>query len=347
MAISLYCLDVGQGQCIVLMAQSAEGNQAALIDVGVDGKRLARWLKRIKVRRIPLVVLTHNHSDHIKGLAALVEEFASKVGDIRFVIDQPPEQLPFWSPIQAWRAAGKIGSASVVYPPDTFEAGTGHPLLSRDLGGFQLYCTYPTIFEAEAVVREAPLLGTQPGGSVNAVSTVVRLARTAEPHRTIALFGGDLTFRGWQRLDEKGYDLSTNLLVVPHHGSSFGASRAFGPRHLARLSEPKYALFSVGTENSFGHPRRDVVRAFCEVRATVLCTQITHQCVRRPKQLPGQTVRTATPGEPDLVSIGVRCAGTIMIEIPDVGSPRVVGLREHRRAVDRLPRTADCPMCRP
>jgi len=44
MAISVYCLDVGQGQCIALMGPSPEEYQAALIDVGVAGKRLAAWL---------------------------------------------------------------------------------------------------------------------------------------------------------------------------------------------------------------------------------------------------------------------------------------------------------------
>jgi len=347
MAISVYCLDVGQGQCIALMGPSPEGYQAALIDVGVAGRRLAAWLKRVGVRRVPLVVLIHNHDDHIKGLAPLVEAFAKQVGDVRFVIDQPPEQLPFWTPIQEWRAAGKIRSADVVYPPDTFQPSRGLPLLEQGLGGFQLYCIYPTVFEAEAVASEAPLLGTHPGRNVNAVSAIMRLARAGEPDRTAALFGGDLTFRGWRRLDEKGYDLSAELLVVPHHGSSFGASKAFGPEHLARAVEPRYALFSVGTDNSFEHPRREVVRAFRDVRSTVICTQITVRCVDRPEALLGRTVRTPAPAEPNLVSTGVPCAGTVVITVPDVGPLRVMRLTEHQDAVDRLPRAVDRPMCRP
>jgi hypothetical protein len=135
-----------------------------------------------------LVVLSHNHADHIKGLVALVEAYAHDVGDVRFVIDQPPGEIPFWSSIQEWLEAGKIRSAAIVCPPETSEPGQGLPLLGSSLVGFQLSCIYPTVFEAAAVASAAPLLGTHPGRSVNAVSAIVRLTRDEAPLRTIALF---------------------------------------------------------------------------------------------------------------------------------------------------------------
>jgi competence protein ComEC len=347
MAIGVYCLDVGQGQCIALMGPSPDGYQAALIDIGVEGGRLARWLDTFGVRRIPLVVLTHNHEDHIKGLASLIRAFPRHVGDVRSVIDQAPGEIPFWVPLQEWQAAGKIGSADVIYPPDTARPGDGLRLLDPDLAGIQLYCIYPTVFEAEAVAHNAPLLGTHPGHNANAASAILRLARSNEPCRTIALFGGDLTFRGWRRLDERGHDLSAEVLVVPHHGSSHGASSTFGPEHLARAVEPRYALFSVGTDNPFGHPRGEIVRAFRDVHATILCTQITPRCVESPESLPDGSVLTRPSPEPNLAGRGVACAGTIVVRVPDAGPVDVLRVTGHQSAVDRLPRASGRPICRP
>ena len=166
MAIGMYCLDVGQAQCVALIGPAPDGYQAALIDVGVDGTRLAEWLRGIGVRRIPLVVLTHNHDDHIKGLAALVEAFARYVGAVRFVIDQPPGQIPYWTPIQEWLKAGTIGSAGEVHPPNSARPGQGLRLLNPSLAGFQLYCIYPSVFEASAVAHGAPLVGAPPGAAL-------------------------------------------------------------------------------------------------------------------------------------------------------------------------------------
>jgi competence protein ComEC len=347
MGIGVYCLEVGQGQCIALIGPSPEGSQAALIDVGVEGERLAEWLKTFGVRRIPLVVLTHNHEDHIKGLAPLVEAFPGQIGDVRFVIDQAPGEIPFWIVLQRWRAAGKIGSADVIYPPDTSQPGNGLELLDPGLAGFQLFCIYPTVFEAGAVAHDAPLLGTHPGRDANAASAILRLARLSDPGRTIALFGGDLTFRGWRRLDEKGHDLSAEVLVVPHHGSSHGAGQTFGPEHLARAVRPRYALFSVGTDNPFGHPRDEVVRAFRDAHSTILCTQITGRCVESPEGLSDRAVLARTGHEPNLAGRGVACAGTIVVRVPDAGPVDVHRLTDHQAAADRLPLAQERPMCRP
>jgi competence protein ComEC len=347
MGIGVYCLEVGQGQCIALIGPSPEGSQAALIDVGIDGERLARWLRTVGVRRIPLVVLTHNHEDHIKGLASLIRAFPRLVGDVRFVVEQASGEIPFWISLQKWRAAGKIGSANIIYPPDTSQPSNGLELLDPGLAGFQLFCIYPTVFEAGAVAHDAPLVGTHPGRGANAASAILRLARLSEPGRTIALFGGDLTFRGWRRLGEKGHDLSAEVLVVPHHGSSHGADHTFGPEHLARAVRPRFALFSVGTDNSFGHPRGEVVRAFRDAHSTILCTQITGRCAESPERLTDGAVLVRTGTEPNLAMQGVACAGTIVVRVPDAGPVDVLRLTDHQAAVDRLPRDSGRPMCRP
>lgn len=321
--------------------------RAAIVDVGGSGPRFARWLERIGVRSIPVIVLTHNHKDHIQGLTPVVEAFAGKIGKVYYVIDQPTESIPYWLPIQKWLNQKKIRAAARVCPEDTAEPTNGKALLAEDFGGFQLFCAYPTGMELAAVVQGAELLGTRPEtNNPNAASAVLRLARTATPHQAVALLGGDLTFRGWKRLQERQCELDAELLVVPHHGSATGTVPGFGPSELARATKPRYAFFSVGTTNTHDHPAPEMVQAFRAVGSQVGCTQITSRCHASPSSLPGRAVLPPEPTEPKLSLSGVACCGSIVVQVPDTGPVEVLRLTAHQDAVNRLPSTPVCPLCR-
>ncbi|MDO8610414.1 MAG: hypothetical protein Q7R95_07735 [bacterium] len=72
------------------------------------------------------------------------------------------------------------------------------------------------------------------------------------------LFTGDATFKLLETLSEKP-NLKTNILKVPHHGSSHGLTEKF-----LRLANPEVAVISVGKKNSYGHPSKstlDLLRA--------------------------------------------------------------------------------------
>lgn len=62
-------LDVGQGDAILL---SGGAGRFALVDGGPDPVALVESLQEYGVRRLDLVVLTHVHADHAKGLTGLV-----------------------------------------------------------------------------------------------------------------------------------------------------------------------------------------------------------------------------------------------------------------------------------
>jgi len=348
MPIGLYILNVGQGQCVVCVGGTGANLQAAVIDAGAQGDQLARWLADMGICRLPAVVLTHNHADHIRGIFNLVDSFAGRIGKLYYLIDQPPAGIPYWLPVQRWLREQKIEAAVKACPEDRARPSAGKPLIARGLEGFQLYCVYPTEIELAAVAQGAPLEGTHPGvGNPNAASAVIRLARSGAPNQTLALLGGDLTFLGWKRLREQKRNLRADVLVVPHHGSTTGAADDFSPRQLAEVVRPRFALISVGTSNTHGHPSADLVRELRAVDAVVLCTQITGRCVEAPEGLPGRSV-LAQPGTgPNLVGRGVACAGTIVVRVPDAGPVDVVRLTDHQAAVDRLPRTEGRPMCRP
>jgi competence protein ComEC len=62
-------LDVGQGDSILL---DPPGGDAVLVDTGPPGAGLEDRLRELGIRRLELVVVTHNQSDHVGGLGELL-----------------------------------------------------------------------------------------------------------------------------------------------------------------------------------------------------------------------------------------------------------------------------------
>ena len=89
------------------------------------------------------------------------------------------------------------------------------------------------------------------GGTGNEVSNVYRL----KFGRASFLFTGDLVVEEEQKILAR--DLKSTVLKVGHHGSLTSSSEEF-----IRAVDPKYAVFCVGANNRFGHPRAAIVERF-------------------------------------------------------------------------------------
>lgn len=60
--------DVGQGDALLIRVAS---ESAILFDAGPDPKLLKRCLKQFGIKELPLVVISHEHSDHYEGLSGI------------------------------------------------------------------------------------------------------------------------------------------------------------------------------------------------------------------------------------------------------------------------------------
>jgi len=72
------------------------------------------------------------------------------------------------------------------------------------------------------------------------------------------LLTADIEAKSERRLIELHPDkLGANLLVVPHHGSKTSSTQDF----IAAVN-PRYAVFTAGYRNQFGHPKTEVIERY-------------------------------------------------------------------------------------
>lgn len=209
----LAACDVGQGDALVL---SAGGGSAVLVDAGPDPARVVGCLRALRVRTVPLVVLTHLHADHVEGLPAVLAGFRVREVEIG-PLEEPREERD--------RVAGWVHRAGA------------H--LTRVVHG-EARTFGPLSWQVLAPAR--PFSGTS--SDPNNSSIVLRVQLTG----FTALLTGDVEPPAQRALLDSSADLRADVLKVPHHGSNHQDAE-FLDAVAASLS-----LTSVGAGNTYGHP---------------------------------------------------------------------------------------------
>ena len=229
--------DVGQGDAILLSA-SGGADRAVLVDTGPDPGLIGGCLDRLGVRRLPLVVLSHLHADHVGGLAGVLAGRA--VGAVAI----GPLRSPAWAFDQVRRLTGQAAVPLV-------ELRAGQRL------------AWPALtIEVLGPGRSPPPVAGDDGTPVNDASLVLRADTTAGR----ILLTGDLELAGQAELMASGVDVGADVLKVPHHGSRYSS-----PRFLAAV-RPRLAVVSVGAGNRYGHPNRDVLGTLTSAGVKVMRT---------------------------------------------------------------------------
>jgi len=240
-------LDVGQGDSIVIQGPSG---RAVLVDGGgeveghltgydIGARRVVPALRRLRLRGIDVLLLSHPHEDHVGGLVAVLQNFpVGLVLDSGFV--HPAPSYP--------RFLRLVEEKQVPYRL----ARRGQLL---DLGG-----------GAAAVLlnpREPLVIGS--GSDVHANSVVARLVYGTAS----VLLTGDIEALTEAILLSEGTDLRSTVLKVAHHGSATSSTPAF-----LEAVAPRVAVISVGAMNPFGHPHRATLDALHAVGAAVYRTDV-------------------------------------------------------------------------
>lgn len=228
---------VGQGDATVL---NAGGGDAVLVDVGPEALAVNRCLASLGVRRLLLVVLTHNHADHIGGFEGVVG--ARPTG----LVLTNPLQEPASAHAEVVRVAAREGVAV-----QTVTAGT-----RLRVGPVGL-----EVVHAGAVAAASS--STAGESSAENDSSVVLLAQVGG---TRVLLPGDVEPLAQQVVMSTGADLTAHVIKMPHHGSS-RQEEAFW-----RSTGARVAVASAGERNTHGHPARAALKLAADLSMQVLRT---------------------------------------------------------------------------
>jgi competence protein ComEC len=210
----LVACDVAQGDALVLPAGSGA---AVLVDTGPDPVAVDRCLRRLGIQRIPLLVLTHLHADHIGGLTGVLH--GRQVGAI--------EIGPLHDPAWAWHSVQETAGERRI------RLLTGVVGETREVAGLRLTVLGP----------RAAFHGTR--SDPNNSSLVLRVVSRGH----VVLLTGDAEIEAQRALlRDDPDDLPAEILKVPHHGSAYS-----DPEFLAAV-HARVGIISVGAHNDYGHP---------------------------------------------------------------------------------------------
>ncbi|MEE0874007.1 MAG: ComEC/Rec2 family competence protein [Ruminococcus sp.] len=214
-------LDVGQGDSIFI---ELPNKKTMLIDSGENyhGEGIVKYMTREGHSRIDYLIATHPHSDHIGSMAYIVRHF-----DVSSVC------MP------------KVSTNSRLYE-DLLKAIKSKKLkVTSGKAGVNLFTDDEYRLKADIVAPSK--LDKE---NLNNSSLMIRLTYRDSSF----LFTGDAEKPELASISEKT-DISADVLKVGHHGSSNATTKAF----LERV-EPKLAVISVGKNNDYGHPHKNVLK---------------------------------------------------------------------------------------
>lgn len=228
-------IDVGQGDSILVISPTGKtmlvdaggptgtvkeiSDATSRFDVGEEVVSPYLWSRRL--RRLDVIALSHAHSDHMGGMAAVMRNF------------RPRELWVSIDPASAAYQSLLLEAKQLGVTVRHLHAGDGFVW-----GGTQIDVLAP---EAGYINHGAP---------TNNDSLVLRVA----DGKASVLLEGDAEAASERAMLSFGRVQPVTLLKVGHHGSQTSSTAVF-----LAAAAPQDAIISVGRGNTFGHPRTEVI----------------------------------------------------------------------------------------
>lgn len=213
--------DVGQGDATVIRVGP---NEAVVVDVGGDPKAIDRCLSDLHIKRIPVLLLTHFHADHVGGLEGAIQN--RKVGQIRVSpLDDPPATTEFVQDV----LANFNMEATVVTYPERFV-----------VNGVSFTCIWPS-----------ELIRGQ-GSDANNASVALAIAVKG----VSILLTGDIEPPAQDKIARDLPEIDFDVIKVAHHGSRYQSD------NFANWANAEIAFISVGKDNDYSHPAPETISLY-------------------------------------------------------------------------------------
>lgn len=236
--IRIHVIDVGQGDCMVI--ETSQGN--VMIDAGTDISELSLrgYLRSHGLTQFAYLILSHPHDDHIGSADMILREFGV---DRVICADSQSTEAVWKNFLIAMDEARLAGKTEWIQPIPGTVCRMGE-------------------------VRIEVLMSPEPQNEgSNNDSLIVRL----DYGDCSMLLTGDAEAIAEERLLQTAphEKLSVDFLKVAHHGSSGSSGEEF-----LQAVNPRIAVISAGSGNSFSHPHEEVLVRLRKVNAEIYRTDL-------------------------------------------------------------------------
>ena len=239
-------LDVGSGDSILIefpgkkkMLVDGGGSAYGSFDVGERIVSPVLWEKGIK--KIDYLVLTHAHPDHLYGLFSVVENFR---------IQQFWESMSPSNDKAYWAFKRKLSPK--IQQKKYFQGK------SLQIGKAEIEILHPQ----------------RPGNPPHSVNNNQSLVMKITYGQISFLLTGDAEYQAEQKILSSYPDIECQVLKCPHHGSRTSSIPSF-----IKAVSPKIVVISVGENNLYGLPDKNVIHRYEKTGAEVYRTDL-HGAVR-------------------------------------------------------------------
>jgi competence protein ComEC len=221
--------DVGQGDGLVLKDSNGK---VLVVDVGPNGQLMNDCLKKLGVKTIDVLMLTHFHADHVEGLELVKNRHKIQKVYLTWVED----------PVYEVERTKQLLNDVL-----TFHIKSGEVI---SLGEMKIQCLWPTKIKMNL-------------GSIPNNSSLVNLVTIKNAS---FLLTGDIEPPAQEAIQKLWKIPKVDVVKVPHHGSKFQDA------NFPKWTRARLALISVGQENSYGHPAKLTLDLYRDSGMQVLST---------------------------------------------------------------------------
>lgn len=237
--LHIIACDVGQGDAILLSYKTTQ----FLIDGGPDSKVLSCLSKHIPFwdKKLEVVILTHPELDHFRGLVDVFKNYkvdyllANQVDNstLSYSLLQNTvrgSKTHIVNPYSGFKLRYNLIYLDIVSPSQSLIKEVDSNEIGNNKGKLG-------VFKTTRNLNEFSIIGLWEFGNFRALTT------------------GDIPSKILSEIPKEKLVSNINYLKVPHHGSKTGLTK-----ELLDNYRPQVAVISVGNNNRYGHPDKEILQ---------------------------------------------------------------------------------------
>ena len=194
----------------------SKGNEYAIIDAGPNDneENIVKYIKNLNIRKFKYIFGTHTHEDHIGAMDKVISN---------------------------------INSEKIIFPKTTSTTKTYENFIDSVIAK-NMKLTTPNVSDIYEL-DGAKIQIIAPNSSLYEEQNNYSICLKVTYNNISCLLMGDAETISEEEILKNGIDVESDVIKIGHHGSSTSTSDKF----LDKVN-PKYAVISVGKDNSYGHP---------------------------------------------------------------------------------------------